>query len=116
MLVTLGAHPMSKHTPPPLDAGGPLVQGADPGSWLRDLGLAYQDAGDLFLARGYLTKASEKFQAGLNIFDRLAAHDPDNLTAQADLAGARARVADAHAVEGEAQGGSPRRAAREGWL
>jgi hypothetical protein len=100
---------MSKYTPPPSQADAQPVQDADNGSWLRDLALSYQEAGDVLLARGYLAKAFEKYQASLNLFDRLATNDPGKPSVQIDLANARARIADAHVVEASASRDEPRR-------
>src|SRR5262249_31981470 len=91
-------------------------QDADQGGWLRDLALSYQQAGDVMLARGHFAKASEKFQASLSLFDRLAANESDNPHAQVDLANARARIADARVVEARVKVGRTSGATKVGWL
>lgn len=58
---------------------------ADRGEWLCDLGLAYEKAGDAFAVAGHVAAALEKYQAGLRIFERLAAKYPDNLSFAATL-------------------------------
>jgi hypothetical protein len=107
---------MSKYTRPPLQADAQPVQDADNGGWLRDLALSYQEAGDVLLARGHFEKASEKYQACLSLFDRLARNETDNLRAQVDLANARARIADVHLVKARAQAGSMSSTTERGWL
>src|SRR6516162_1081677 len=64
------------------------------GSWLHDLASSYGDAGDTLLARGYFAKASEKYQATLSLFERLAAIDPQDPKAQIDLANSHACIGD----------------------
>ena len=107
---------MSRYTLPPLRADGQSVQNADRGGWLRDLALSYQEAGDALFVRGHFTKAFEKYQASLNLFDRLATNESDIPFAQADLANARARIADAHAVAAKAHVVQIGAATKAGWL
>jgi len=107
---------MSKFTPPPLQADAQPVHDVNDGGLMRDLALCYQRAGDVLLARGYFAKASEKYQACVNLFDRLAANDPGNRRIQRDLANARARIADVPVVGASAQVGRISRAAIVGWL
>jgi len=92
---------MSRYTPSPLRVD--QVQDTDRGGWLRDLALSYQEAGDALFVRGHFTRAFEKYQASLNLFDRLATNESDNSRAQVDLANVRARITDAHAVAAKAQ-------------
>jgi hypothetical protein len=92
------------------------IRHADTGDWLRELALSYREAGDVLRARGHFAKASEKYQASLSLFDRLAANAPDSPSAQVDLATARARVTGARAVKAKAQAGRMSSVTRIGWL
>jgi tetratricopeptide (TPR) repeat protein len=107
---------MSKYISPLLQFDGQRAQGTDKGGWLRDLALSYREAGDVFFARGRFAKASEKYQASLNLFKQLAANNPRNPSVQIDLAHVRARVADAHVVEARAQIARLSGSTKVGWL
>jgi hypothetical protein len=83
---------MKKHVQPLLQPLGqsPLFQiGAghcyDRGDWLLDLGIAYEDAGDVFVRGGHLVEAVEKYQSALGIFERLATRKPHDRLAMTVL-------------------------------
>jgi hypothetical protein len=83
---------MSKHVSPPLRSSvwsNPFRAEADADDhcgWLRDLGLIYENAGDVLVAEGHLAQAVDKYQAALGIFERSAVNDPAAARTRSKLA------------------------------
>jgi tetratricopeptide (TPR) repeat protein len=72
----------------------------DASGCLRDLAVAYQTAGNAFLAHGLLPAALDKYQAALGIFQRLAIKYPHDRGLQIDLALAFTQISEAQAAAG----------------
>jgi tetratricopeptide (TPR) repeat protein len=70
-------------------------------TYQRDLGVANEEMGRVFLAQGDLTRALESFRAYLSAVNRLAMADPGNAEWQRDLAISHGRVAMVLARQGE---------------
>ncbi|MFN2497090.1 MAG: hypothetical protein ABR608_14475, partial [Pseudonocardiaceae bacterium] len=79
---------------------------ADPTNtaWQRDLSISHNKLGDLAVAAGDLATAEQRYQAALNIAERLAAADPRNAQWQRDLEISQQRLADLADLRGEEPG------------
>jgi hypothetical protein len=83
---------MSKHMFPALPTAAWLhpfhieTEAEEHGGWLRDLGLVYENAGDVLAAEGHVAQAVEKYEAALGIFERLATSDPAAARTRSKLA------------------------------
>ena len=76
---------------------------ADPANtdWQRDLFVTHLKLGDLHMARGEGDAALERYRAGLDIRERLAAADPANTDWQRGLSVSHERLGDLHRARGE---------------
>ncbi|HEY2227981.1 MAG TPA: hypothetical protein VGI22_09630 [Xanthobacteraceae bacterium] len=106
---------MNKYVPPPSQPSPsarafPIEadhDGASHGGWLRELGIIYQNAGTTLVAEGLFAQAHEKYQAGLHIFERLAAKHPQEPNWQIDLANCYALIGDMNLAQGRPQNALP---------
>ena len=69
----------------------------------RDLSVAFNERGSVFVAQGNLPQALESFQASLAIAERLAKADPRNAGWQADLAASYGKLGQLYRASGQEQ-------------